>query len=347
MHSEVYLFVCLGGQDGRAVGDGKPVYAALEKLWLGHLERAIQPATRKALSRAWDKWESWVRMAKLQHPGEDKYAPTLAVYCSFINFYLCLHTPESVYSLMKRVNTAAKERTGRRLTENLSSLIIKRTFVAGAARMGYTGSTPRLPLTIEILSNIKTHIDFNSHNDRALWAILCVGFFTLARIGELVPGTTSSLKVMLGSVSLRGKKGTLFLVGTKTDRMRKGTNLIFFKNKSACCPFIAMSAYLTARPAGHRTSPLFVDSNNKRISQAWVLDRLRAILYRMGLEGKHYSGISLRRGGAQLLLKQHANDTVIMGMGRWKSACFNRYIRCSDDEVESWQSKMAQSISVN
>ncbi len=337
----IVCLCCLGGRSGRKISDGsKPVYKSLEELWFTQLESAVQPATRRALNTAWGKWATWVEMVKQHDPAVSLHAPTLTVYCSFINFYLCFHTPESVYSLMKRINTAARERTGYMLTKDLNNLIIKRTFVAAAARMGYTGGTPRLPLTLSILAGIRARLDLTTHNDRALWAVLCVGFFTLARIGEVVPGTSSKLKVTLGSVSMRGKKGVLFLVGTKTDRMRKGMSLVFFKNKSCCCHFIALSAYLAGRPQGHKNSPLFVDNNNKRITQAWVLERLRRVLYRMGLEGKHYSGISLRRGGAQLLLKQRANDTIIMGMGRWKSACFNRYINCSDDVVGKWQSKM-------
>lgn len=336
------MYLCLG--DGGQRVRKTSIYKRLEMSWYDQLERAIKPATRKALDGAWKKWESWITMAKQELPGTDLYNPTLEVYCSFINFYLCLYTPETVYSLLKKVNTAARERTGYNLTRNLNNLIIKRTFVAGAARLGYTGSTPRLPLTLEILEKMRGYLDFTLNDDRALWAILCLGFFTLARIGELVPGASSQLKVTLGSLSMKGKKGVLFLVGSKTDRMRKGMNLVFFKNKSKCCPFIALSAYLAGRPSGHRGSPLFVDRNNKRITQAGVVKRMREILYRMGLEGKHYSGISLRRGGAQLLLKQRANDTIIMGMGRWRSSCFNRYIKCRDDEIEMWQLNMARSI---
>ena len=84
---------------------------------------------------------------------------------------------------------------------------IKRTFVAAAKRSGHVGPRKRLPLTTDILAKLKAHLDFTSHNDRALWAILCVGVFSLARIGELVPSSPSELKVTLGSVSIRGRGG--------------------------------------------------------------------------------------------------------------------------------------------
>ncbi len=68
----------------------------------------------------------------------------------------------------------------------------------------------RLPLTVDILLKLRSEFDFADHNDRTLWAILCVGVFALARIGELVPGNGSKLKVTLGAVQMVGNKGVAF-----------------------------------------------------------------------------------------------------------------------------------------
>ena len=130
-------------------------------------------------------------------------------------------------------------------------------------------------------------------------------------------------------------------VGTKTDSERKGTTLFFFRNDSVCCPLTAMTAYLTGRSSRREDSPLFVDANNKRITQKWVIERLRTVLDKVGLRGADYCGISLRRRGAQTLLRMRANDTIIMGMGRWTSSCFNRYLHVVDDDVRRWQLSIA------
>ena len=151
--------------------------------------------------------------------------------------------------------------------------------------------------------------------------------FALTRIGELVPGTGSKLQVTRGSVDIRGDKGTLHLVGTKTDREMKGVRILFFRNKSACCPVSALVAYLAARPITNEEAPLFIDKKGKRFSQSWVVSRMRTILDKIGFAGQDFSGISLRRGGAQTLVRLRANDTVVMCMGRWTSSCFNRYLR--------------------
>ena len=80
----------------------------------------------------------------------------------------------------------------------------------------------RLPLTLDILTRIKPLLNPKSHNDRAFWAILCVGIFTLARIGELLPSPSANLKVHRRALVIRGDEASLELKGTKMDRERRG-----------------------------------------------------------------------------------------------------------------------------
>ena len=310
-------------------------------LWEKTIGSCMTKASRKQLDTAWGRWEGWIRLAQKDDPSIDIFRPPYQVYCTFINYYLSLYRPSTVTTYLKRINTAARERGKGPLVAKGDMIWVKRTFRAAAKRLGHDPSQKRLPLTVDILAQIKPAIDLKTQDDRALWAILCVGVFSLARIGELTPGPASELKVRVRDVSIKGSKGSLHLVGTKTDSERKGTTLFFFRNDSVCCPLTAMSAYLTGRSSSREDSPLFVDANNKRITQKWVIDRLRTVLDKVGLRGADYCGISLRRGGAQTLLRMRANDTIIMGMGRWTSSCFNRYLQVVDDDVKRWQLSMA------
>ena len=122
----------------------------------------------------------------------DTYAPSIDVYCSFADYHLYLNKPATVASILTRINTVSKERVGRRLVEGVDKFLLDRTFTAAAQRIGHT-STKRLPLTIDILAKMKPEFRFSEHDDRALWAILCLGVFTLARMGELTPGSASKL----------------------------------------------------------------------------------------------------------------------------------------------------------
>ncbi len=264
--------------------------------WRRRYQTAILPATRRAIDRDWGKWANWCKLAAEASLPINPFRPPLYSYCTFIDYYLTLFKPDTVRKYIRNINTAAVERTGHKMNAHIHPLVIKRTFRAAAKRLGHIAPQKRLPLTVQILLQLRDVFDFSSHNDRTLWAILCVGVFALARIGELVPGHGSKLKVTLGAVKMVGNKGVLHLVGTKTDVERKGVDLLFFRNDSKCCPFTAMRAYLAARPAGTANSPLFVDSTGSKISQTWVVKRLRNKLTEIGMEAKHFCGISLRKG---------------------------------------------------
>lgn len=228
---------------------------------------AILPSTRRAIDRDWDRWHNWCQFAMCSGVIINPYRPCVESYCAFLDFYLTLFKPDTVQKYIKNINTAALERSGYHVNTHIPKLIVQRTFRAAAKRLGHVAPKARLPLTLDILLKTKPFFNFQLHDDRTLWAILCVGIFTLARIGELVPGHGTKLKVLLGSLSMGGDKGSLLLIGTKTDHERKGIELTFFRNKSKCCPFTAMSAFLTGRPMTAGSAPLFVDSFDRKVTQ--------------------------------------------------------------------------------
>ena len=71
---------------------------------------------------------------------------------------------------------------------------------------------------------------------------LCRRLLFVAHRGAHTRSCESELKVRMRDVVIRGSKGSLHLVGTKTDIERKGTTLFFFRNDSICCPLTAMTA---------------------------------------------------------------------------------------------------------
>lgn len=319
----------------------RATYHAFVTAWRRHVGNAILPSTRRAIDRDWQRWDEWCKLAWDAGVYLNPYRPDLEGYCAFLDFYLTIFKPDTVRKYIKNINTASLERSGYHMNAHIPRLMIQRTFKAAAKRLGHLPPKTRLPLTVDILKALRPHFDFKLHDDRTLWAIICVGVFTLARIGELVPGNGSKLKVTLASVTMGSGKGILSLVGTKTDYKFKGVKLIFFRNDTDCCPFTAMSAYLTGRPGTNQSAPLFVDSFRNKITQAWVISRMRIKLRAASFQAEFFSGISLRKGGAQTLLKLRANDTIIMGMGRWISSCFNRYLAFDESAIQNWQTLMA------
>lgn len=280
-------------------------------------------------------------MAREEYPTLTALKPSKEVLCSFIDYHCILKKIDTVKGYIKRANTVARDMGSKGgLTKKEWKRDIGRTYRAAAKRFKQVHAMRR-PLDVPTLKKIKPLLDPHSHNDRALWALLCVGIFTLARIGELVPSEQSRVKVTREAVNIRGDHGTLSLVGTKTDSERKGVTMHFFRSGGDCCPVTAMSAYLTGRSAGAK-APLFVDETGRRMTQKGVIDRVRSLLDQIGLKGAEFSGISLRRGGAQTLLRLGASDKVIMALGRWKTECFRRYLTVEEQDVKQWQLNMSK-----
>jgi hypothetical protein len=330
---------CVGkGSTGRVVS----FYGHAVEEWKKNVnEHGLAPATRRAYDKAWDRWSAWVRMADAPLQTLDPRYPTLELLGSYIYFYCIFYQVSTVQGYVKRAGTVCREKGGVGLSKKEWEREINRTYKAAAKSFPQIPRNRRRPLTVQILRKIKGILDPKLPNDRALWALLCLGVFTLARIGELVPGRSSSLKVTRKAVQIRGDHGILSLVGTKTDKERKGVQMHFFKNKTECCPVEAMNAYLTGRAGSSPTAPLFVDEKGQSMTQGGVVARVRVLLRQIGLDGEEFSGISLRRGGAQTLLRLGASDKIIMGMGRWKSSCFKRYLAVEEDDILQWQGRMA------
>ena len=61
------------------------------------------------------------------------------------------------------------------------------------AHKGTAGTRIRLPITVQVMANIKCTL-FESSNPEKLviWAIACTAFFGFFRLGELLPGSASS-----------------------------------------------------------------------------------------------------------------------------------------------------------
>ena len=163
-------------------------------------------------------------MAQREFPQQrlDPRFPTLELLCSFIYFHCIFYQIATVKGYVRRAGTVSKTKGGQALFRKEWAIDINRTYKAAAKNFPQKSRRARRPLTVQILKKIKTHLDPKSHNDRAIWALLSLGVFTLARIGELVPGNSSKIKITKGSVVIRGDHGILTLFGTKTDHENRG-----------------------------------------------------------------------------------------------------------------------------
>lgn len=207
---------------------------------------------------------------------------------------------------------------------------------------------PRLPVTVALLSAMKEFFDLSQHDMRVVWAALTLGVFGMLRLGE-----------MLGSVPLRGTDFEFYqdgmvalnLKASKTDVFREGVRVKVFRNGTPVDPSLALWDLGCQRPSGlggvATNVPTFIMSDGKVLTKAMLVTFMRTLAakveakYKIGLNAAHFSGHSLRRGGATSLSLRGVSSDVIRIMGRWRSMCYRLYIDSSNQSLRMAAAQMA------
>ncbi|MBA3762104.1 MAG: hypothetical protein H0X04_02020 [Chthoniobacterales bacterium] len=216
---------------------------------------------------------------------------------------------------------------------------------------------PRLPVTVSLLSAMKEFVFEESkdvsiwrlHDARCVWAILCMGVFGMFRLGELLG---DSIVRDEDFVWLPSQKLVAFhLKSSKTDPFRLGCQVKLFFTGTPVDPYRALFDLVSLRPAGlggaTRNTATFSMSDGKVLSRAVFVSMLRALCAKvekklgLGLNAQHFSGHSLRRGGATSMYLRGCSSDTIRTMGRWRSLSYRLYIDSSNDVLLHAQSRMA------
>jgi hypothetical protein len=71
---------------------------------------------------------------------------------------------------------------------------------------------------------------------------------------------------------------------------------------------------------------LWRTSDGVALTRKKLIRTIRDWCERAELDATEYNGISMRKGGALSLSMAGVEDHIIRGMGRWKDACYTRYI---------------------
>ena len=151
-----------------------------------------------------------------------------------------------------------------------SSLPVLKRVQAGIARVRAlkgTSKRVRLPITLQVLSDIGSYLESCALQEKALlWAIACTAFFGFFRLGELLPSTENSFNpatdIIWGDVSIDSHSApTMFQVHlkkSKCDQLGEGADIIIGATGSKVCPVRDMLSFISVR--GSSSGAFFVDS---------------------------------------------------------------------------------------
>ena len=181
---------------------------------------------------------------------------------------------------------------------------------------------PRLPITSSILSQI--------------CRTLRSGF--LGAYEDLVLETAFSLYTR-HTLEQGDNYFTLRLKASKTYPFRRGVSRSYFATEHSICPLQPMLSLMQTRMAmaAQPHDPLFITLAGTPLTRAFVIDKLKILLSKLGYNPALYSGHSFRIGAATTAAAANIPDHMIRTLGRWTYDCYCRYIRTSHESLQQAQ----------
>ena len=136
---------------------------------------------------------------------------------------------------------------------------------------------------------------------------------------------------------------TLVLKSSKTDPFRQGISFRIFKSGNVVFPVNSMVEYLKIRKTwtnGRESPALFIEECGTPLTRNSFVSKLKQLLHSLGYKDERYNGHSFRIGAATSAASGNVEDHMIKTLGRWRSDCYNRYIRTDDDTLSRAQQAM-------
>ena len=156
-----------------------------------------------------------------------------------------------------------------------------------------------------------------------------LAFFGALRVLELVAARPSGVvgglrlsDIIVGTDAIR-----IHLRRSKTDQGGRGAWIqLAAAPGSSCCPVALMGAYLGIRPStGHPN--LLVHGDGGPLTSSQFTSICRRAIAQLGDDPAHFSSHSFRIGAATTAAGLGFSEAVVKGVGRWKSDCFQLYVR--------------------
>jgi hypothetical protein len=197
----------------------------------------------------------------------------------------------------------------------------------------------RLPITVNILTQIDSSIDTSKQDHLCMRAAMWLGTCGLLRSGEFTRKPTTKCTLKLNHLTLHAKDNSIIdplntslaqplymslqLEQSKTDPFRRGTTVVISNTHA----IRHMLVYLRARKCSLGRQPLFLGEDGQALSTGVLVKFTQSLIARANIPNANlFLGHSFRKGGATSLHEAGHPDSLIKTMGRWASFAFATYI---------------------
>ena len=215
------------------------------------------------------------------------------------------------------------------LVEGFSGLILKLT-LRGIRRLNTHVPRQALPMTPNILIQIKACLDFTDSNDCTFWSICLTAFFLLLRKSNLIPDTLSnydaSKLLCRNDLCWTSHCVVVTLRWAKTNQFHEIMTYPLPRIEgSQLCPYTALAQAIKKVPAA-RNSLCFLRADGKPFTYYQFHTKLRKCLALCGHDPSLYSSHSFRRGVCTFSFLAGVPTELIKVLGGWKSDCYLQYL---------------------
>ncbi|XP_071099006.1 integrase/recombinase xerD homolog, partial [Haliotis cracherodii] len=189
----------------------------------------------------------------------------------------------------------------------------------------------RKPITadlLQVVTNNLPHVCSSAYEARLFKAVYCTAFFGFFRVSELVQTGPSKTGCAIQNLSFSGnpQQLSIHLPHSKSDQYRMGTTVTMSPIPgNPLCPVVAIKHYLEARPSGPQHA--FVHFDHSPVTRYQFQALLKKALAHSNINTACYSSHSFRIGAATSAAMNGVPEHLIQQYGRWKSDCYNAYIR--------------------
>ena len=209
----------------------------------------------------------------------------------------------------------------------------------GVRRVKGDQRNSKLPITPNMLLQIRQHLHLHQPLDCTLWAAYLTAFFTLLRTANLVPPSTATFDpnkhLCRSDLSLHEGGLLLNIKWSKTVQYKERSYQlpVPYIPGHPLCPVTALHSLLRMGPTLPPSTPLFAFPN---ITGVTILTRhtftskLHQHLLCCGFDTAAYSGHSFRRGGASWAFDSGLPGELVQVLGDWKSDSYKLYLEMNN-----------------
>ena len=215
-----------------------------------------------------------------------------------------------------------------------------RMTVRGIKRVnGLTKREKKLPITIDIMKQLKNELRVSSFSDRdklMLWCAFTLAFFGFLRSSEFCCPTSHTFDpnscLLVRDTNVSPTSATIMIKVSKTDPFHNGNMLRFVPSGTSICPVKALNKHIQS--CKQPDMPLFSYEDNSFLTRQKLTETLQQLLHSNPQNEKLYTSHSFRIGAATTAAAANVPSWLIKRLGRWSTDCFERYIRPSVTESD-------------